>query len=382
MYFIAQFQALLHGFADFRVGIRAGGEVPIRCFLLRHHRHMGRTQLGQQFFYALQAGAVQRGVHQLELLNAGAIANALVIYSLYKIIQAFVVNAHNAACLHTGFIIHQLYAVKAVHFFDCSQNFICHFQRDLAAIGAIHFIAVVLGRVVAGCNADACPAAQIAHRPGKCGRGLQPRVHAGGNAVCRQHAGSFAGEQFAVIAAVMRNGDLFGQVGRVQVIGQALGGLAHRVQVHAVGARPQHTAQAAGAKFQVTVKTVRDSGIIPGNAVQFFRHSGIQFRLGQPTVIQFFRCIHNSTFFLKVSFRKCSLFIKHLHSLYYSRYLAAKKAAAGKNFTSRGNYTFCIILSLTPYRAAHRRVPAPPSPRGSAPAATQCPAARWQMHRQ
>ena len=42
----------------------------------------------------------------------------------------------------------------------------------------------------------------------------------------------------------------------------------------------------------------------------------------------------------------------------------------------------CIFLSFTPYRAAHRRVPAPPSPRGSAPAATQCPAARWQMHRQ
>ena len=75
-----------------------------------------------------------------------------------------------------GFIIHQLYAVKAVHFFDCSQNFICHFQRDLAAIGAIHFIAVVLGRVVAGCNADACPAAQIAHRPRKCGRGLHACV--------------------------------------------------------------------------------------------------------------------------------------------------------------------------------------------------------------
>ena len=72
--------------------------------------------LASSFFYALQAGAVQRGVHQLELLNAGAIANALVIYSLYKIIQAFVVNAHNAACLHTGFIIHQLYAVKAVTF--------------------------------------------------------------------------------------------------------------------------------------------------------------------------------------------------------------------------------------------------------------------------
>ena len=28
---------------------------------------------------------------------------------------------------------------------------------------------------------------------------------------------------------------------------------------------------------------------------------------------------------------------------YYSRYLAAKKAAAGKNFTSRGNYTFWAI---------------------------------------
>ena len=162
---------------------------------------MGHTQLGQQFFYALQAGAVQRGVHQLELLNAGAIANALVIYSLYKIIQAFVVNAHNAACLHTGFIIHQLYAVKAVHFFDCSQNFICHFQRDLAAIGAIHFIAVVLGRVV-GCRYhDTGIAVIIPGSKAQCGNRHQGAVNAHLYAVGGQNFGSSLGSGVNVLVA-------------------------------------------------------------------------------------------------------------------------------------------------------------------------------------
>ena len=59
------FQCQFKGLLDLRVRVGAGGEVAVRLFLLRHHGHMGDTQLCQQFFHAFQTGAVQRSVHQL-----------------------------------------------------------------------------------------------------------------------------------------------------------------------------------------------------------------------------------------------------------------------------------------------------------------------------
>ena len=58
---------------------------------------MGHTELFQQLFHTFQTRAVQRGVDELERVDARAVADALVIDSLHKIIEAFFVNCHNAA---------------------------------------------------------------------------------------------------------------------------------------------------------------------------------------------------------------------------------------------------------------------------------------------
>ena len=83
----------------------------------------------------------------------------------------------------------------------------------------------------------------------------------------------------------MRDRDLFGQGGRVQVIGQALGGLAHGVDVHAVGARAQHAAQTAGAEGEVAVKAVGDGGLVALDGRQLRRDRRVQVRLRAPPFV-------------------------------------------------------------------------------------------------
>ena len=163
---------------------------------------------------------------------------------------------------------------------------------DLAAVGAVDLVAVVLGGVVAGRYTDARAAAQVAHRPGKGGRGFQPGVKVGRDAVGGQHPGGFPAEQFALAAAVVGDGHLLGQVGAVQVVGQALGGPADGVDVHAVGAGADDAPQPAGAEFQVPVKAVCDGGLVPGNAVQFGGQVVGQVGLGQPAAVTVLVVVH------------------------------------------------------------------------------------------
>ena len=126
-------------------------------------------------------------------------------------------------------MIHKFGAVKTVMLPNGRQHLGRGFQRDLAAVGAIHLIAVVLGRVVAGRDADARAAAQIPHGPGQRRGGFQPGVKIRGDAVGGQHAGGLAAEQFALDAAVVGDGDLFGQALGVDVVGQPLRGAAHSI---------------------------------------------------------------------------------------------------------------------------------------------------------
>ena len=256
LHFIAQFQPLLHGLPNLRVGVRAGGEIAVRLFLFRHHGAVGHAQLGQQFFHALKARAVQRGVDQFQVRHALAAAHPLGIHRLHKGVDALLGDIADGAFGQRFVEAGGAHVVEAVHRVDAGQDLPGGVQGDLAAVRAVDLVAVVLGGVVAGGDAHARPAAQIPHRPGQGGGGLQAGVEPGGDAVGRQHPGRFPGEQLALAAAVVGDGNALVQAGSLEVVGQALGGLAHGVDVHAVGARADDAPQAAGAELQLTVKAV------------------------------------------------------------------------------------------------------------------------------
>ena len=156
----------------------------------------------------------------------------------------------------------------------------------LAAVRAVDLVAVVLSGVVAGRHADARaqPRYRTAHE--SAGVSSSRGVHAGGNAVRGQHAGGLAGEQRTVMAAVVGDGYLFGQAGRIEVVRQPLRCLAHGVEVHPVRARADHAAQAAGAEFQIAVKAVRDGVVVARDGDELGFDGVVQIRLGKPAVIE------------------------------------------------------------------------------------------------
>ncbi len=210
---------------------------------------MGDTEFFQQLGNTFQTCAVQRGVDELERINARAVAHAQVVDRLHKIIQTGIVNANDFPRCGGSVKICQPDIVKAINFFDSCQNFLGSLQGNLAAVCAVDLVAVVLGRVVAGGHTNASAAAEIPHRPRKRRGGFQPGVHIGRDAVGCQYTGSLAGEQLPIMAAVVGDGDLFGQVACVQVVRQPLCCLAHGVKVHTVSACTDDPAQTAGTEF-------------------------------------------------------------------------------------------------------------------------------------
>ena len=107
------------------------------------------------------------------------------------------------------------------------------------------------------------------------------------DAVGGQHRRGLLAEQHALVPAVVGNGHGLGLAVCVleQVIGQALGGLAHGVHVHPVGARADHAPQAAGAELQVPVEPVVDLLGLVFHRQQFFLQIGIIQILLQPSFI-------------------------------------------------------------------------------------------------
>ena len=96
------------------------------------------------------------------------------------------------------------------------------------------------------------------------------------------------------MAAVMGDGHPFGQVGGIEVVGQALGGLADGVNIHPVGAGAQYAAQPAGAEGQVAVEPVGDGGFLPFNGSQLRRQGGVQVRPAAPGPVTGFYFIHGT----------------------------------------------------------------------------------------
>ena len=256
LHLTAQGQTPLHGLPDLRVGVGAGGEAAIRGLLLRHHGQLCHAHLLQQLFHALQAGAVEGGVHQPQPAHVAAGPQGQ--HRVHEGVQAVLADGADQALGGGRVVIRQLHAVKAVGFLHGGQDPLRRLGGNLTAVRAVDLVAVVLGGVVTGGDAHAGPAAQIPYRPAQGRGGLQTGVEVGGDAVGRQHPGRLPGKEGPLQPAVVGDGHAPGQAGGVEVVGQALGGPADGVDVHAVGPRPQHAPQAAGAEGQMAVESVGD----------------------------------------------------------------------------------------------------------------------------
>ena len=276
-----------HSLFDFRVGIRAGGEISVRLLLLLDHGDVGIAHFFQGAGHRLQAGAVQRTVHDgCVLVDLLAKQDRLSLDLFHKGGVDLVRDVLDTAVCHACFKIAGLDVRKDIQLLDFGQDLRSGLGGNLAAVCTVDLITVVLAGVVRSRDHDTRRSVQIAGRKRHSRHRHQDGPDIDLDAIGREHLGGHFCKHIALDAAVIADGH--GRLCKVlfQIIGQALRGLCHSIDVHAVGACADDAAQTARAKGKVTVKRIFDFGIV--QRFQLCHYIGIDSGLGQPALIFLF----------------------------------------------------------------------------------------------
>ena len=277
-------QAQLHGLPNLRVGIGAGGEIAVRLRLLRHHRHIGVAHFGKGPQHRPSSRAVQGRIDDCRILvHFLTEEDRLGFHILHEGGVGFLRYVGDPALFQVFLKGTGMHIPENIQFFNLRQHLSSRLGGDLAAIGAVNLVAVILAGVVGGGDHHARVRPQVPHGEGHRRHRHQPGPNGNLYPICRKYTGRHTGEHIAFDAAVIAdaNAGLFPLL--VEIIRQALGGLCHRVDVHPVGSGADHTPQAAGSEGQVPVKRVLR--LLPGHCAKGVLCFGIHSRPGKPAVV-------------------------------------------------------------------------------------------------
>ena len=254
---LGELERQLERLAELGVGIGARGEVAVRLGLLGNHGHVLDADLLEDASHELHAGAVERRVDHGIVVRRLEAGNGDLLDVLDETIENLLGRPLDQALLDALLEIHDVDGER-VDLGDVGRDLRRGLVGDLAAVVVVDLVAVVRRRVVGGREHDARGGAEVAHRKGQRGNGLDARVDVDVDAVGRQDAGRHALEVLALVARVTRERQRGVLVVGVQVVRHALGGLRDHVDVHAVGAHAERTAQARRAKGEVAIEGVEE----------------------------------------------------------------------------------------------------------------------------
>ena len=166
---------------------------------------------------------------------------------------------------------------------------------ELGTIVPVDLIAVILLGVVAGGYVDAGLSLVITDGKGELRRGAQRLKEADMDAVGGHDTGSLTGIILAVEPAVAadHNTALHGLLAALgHHFGKGLGGMADDMDVHAVGAKAHHAAQARGAKGKRGKKAVFDFLVVVADSIELGPFRLAESGAVQPALISFTPVTH------------------------------------------------------------------------------------------
>ena len=264
----------------------------VRLLLLFYDGHVPDSQLLRQLFDAFKSRAVERRVDKLQIRNSFSAADTLRVNGIYKRIQYPVWDVPDTPGGQRRIKVHGFCAGKIVHVLQQRNHALCRLRRHLAAVGAVDLIAVVFRRVVAGRNADAEAAVQMAHGKTQRRNRLKAGVEIGCDAVGRKNCCRFTGKNIALDAAVMADGNGLRQIRLIEILCNCLRCAADHIDIHPVRARAEHAAQACRTKLQIAVERVGDLLCIRLHRIQFRTQFRLQSLLRKPLLVSFFCQFH------------------------------------------------------------------------------------------
>ena len=138
-------------------------------------------------------------------------------------------------------------------------------RKNLGAVVPVGLVAVVLAGIMAGGDVHTGLGAELTDGEGYLRRGAQTLKEIDLDTVGREDVGTSLGKEARVVAAVMAHNH--GEVAAAgeclkDIVGKTLGGHAHNVAVHAVGAGSHDAAQSTGAELKVLVEGVDEGGLV------------------------------------------------------------------------------------------------------------------------
>ena len=288
---LGQLDSQREAFLVLRIRVLHGREVAVDLHLLRLTDNVLVAQSAQNLGHQTVASAVERRVHQLELIG-----NLLYAVRVYRNLDDFAEvslvgllgqNTDETA-LNRLIIICTLYTGKDVGRCHFAGNHVCLCRRKLCAVLPVNLVAVVLLRVVGSGDVDACDAAVVTDCEGQLRGRTQLIKQQRLDAVCRHDARGLLGKLSREMAGVVCDGNAAVHCGltiRYDQVCQTLSGLADGKAVHAVEANAQYTAQTGRAERQRRKETAFDLFLIICNSSQLGMLVRREGRAVQPTLV-------------------------------------------------------------------------------------------------
>ena len=243
------------------------------------------------------------------MIHRLAIQHRLPLYLLHKGGINFPGDVLNSAVFHRSIKTARQNIFKNIQLFDIGQDFRRRFGGDLAAVGAVNLVAVVLAGVMGCGDHDSGRAAQIpgckgdrGHRH-QCGPDVNPYPIGRENRRCRLC------KHIAFDAAVVANDNRGSRELLFQVVRQTLGCFCHGIDVHPVGSGTDNAPKASRTEGQIPVESILHSG--PVHLPQLPGHVLICAGTGQPAFV----------------------FLLNIRSLFHSLILLHPKTGPGHGFS-------------------------------------------------
>ncbi len=159
------------------------------------------------------------------------------------------------------------------------------FFGELAAVAAIDLITVIFCRVMGSCHHDARVAMKLPRRKRKRRHRHQLGIEPDLDPVRGEHSRRFAGKQAGFDPAVIRHRNRRVRILSLEHFRKPLGRAAHGIDIHAVGTRADHAAQAGRTEREIAVKAFIDLLIIAFDRLEVGLQVRVLQRVGKPAVV-------------------------------------------------------------------------------------------------
>ncbi len=289
-HFVCKLNGEGEGIGIFGVRHFDGGKMRIGVFLFFDNAHVGDADFVQDATNGHISAPMQGGVDDLEFA-AYALHHFGIDGKGFDACDVFVVHFRIADDVKQSrlqrFFHGDMFGFGEGKGVDGIGDSGRNFGANLRAIFAIDLVAVILGRVMARGDHNACDGIQMTNAKAQKRNGTKGIKQVRFDAVCTEDQGGLGGKLGAHQTAVVSDhyATISSAINHAQIVGKPLCGTTHRIDVHTVHASTEHATHTCCAKAQIAIEAVFLFLFVLCNGEQVFLQFGVVCKIFEPRII-------------------------------------------------------------------------------------------------